>query len=111
MVLQLIRSELVHQPDASPFLLLVDQQSPALRGNRFERQFELRPAIAAKAMENISRQTLGMDPHQRRISRDLPHLQNDRFLQDPVGSSLKPEDAEVPEAAGKIGLGDLTQFK
>jgi hypothetical protein len=44
-----------------------------------------------------------MDPHQRRWARQIAHLQ-DRGLFHAIGEAA---NAEMPEAAGKIGFGNL----
>src|SRR5581483_1822340 len=55
------------------------------------------------AVKNVACQALGMNPDQRRSAGQVAHFQYDSFF-DAIG---KPEDAEVPEAAGEISLGDL----
>ena len=54
MVLKFVGAQFVQQPDAPPFLLLVDQQTPALLSDRLESQFELPAAIAAKAVKDVA---------------------------------------------------------
>ena len=77
-----------------------------------ERQFQLRAAIATQAVENVARQALRMDPHQRRLGRlDVAHLQHHGFFRLRAVHALKPQNPEVPEAAGKIRLGDLAKLK
>ena len=57
-ILQLIRAELVHQTDPAAFLMLIDKDSAAFLTDGISRKFELGAAIAAQAMENITRETL-----------------------------------------------------
>ena len=46
-ILQLIGAEFVQQADSTAFLQFIDHQSAAFLGNGAERDFQLRPAIAA----------------------------------------------------------------
>ena len=47
-----------------------------------------------------------MDAHQRRRTGEVAHFQDSRFFH----SVRETTDSEMPEAAGKIGLGNLAQF-
>ena len=77
-----------------------------------DRQLQLLAAIAAQAVENVARQALRMNPHQHRLGRlDVAHLQHHRVFRLFAVHALKPQNAEVSEAAGKIGLGDLAELK
>jgi hypothetical protein len=52
-----------------------------------------------------------MDPHQgRRAVLQIAHFERDHLLVLIARSIRKPEDAELPEATGKIRLGDLSKF-
>ena len=68
LVLEFVGAQLVQQPDAAPFLVLVDEQAAALLGDALERQFQLRAAVAAQAVEDVSGEALGMDAHQGRAA-------------------------------------------
>ena len=80
-VLQFIGAQFVHQPDPPAFLELVDDEPAPLGGNFAEGDFELGPAIASQAMENVSGQALRMDAQQRRRPIvHVAHLQDYGFL-------------------------------
>ncbi len=50
-----------------------------------------------------------MNPDQRRRPfRQIPHLQYNRLLDLAIRIAFVSLDAEMPETAGEIGLGDLT---
>src|SRR5208283_3194015 len=65
-ILQLVGTELVHQADAAAFLVFVDQQAAPTLDNLVERQFQLRAAIAAQAVQHIAGQTLRVYANQGR---------------------------------------------
>ena len=78
----------------------------------FDRQLQLRPAIAAQAVENVARQALRMNPHQHRFRRlNIAHLQHHGVFRVVALHALEPQNAEVSEAAGKIGFGDFAELK
>ena len=81
LILQFVGAQLVKQADSAAFLMLVDQQPAAFVGDPLERQFKLRAAIAAQAMEDIAGQALRMDPHQRRrVAGETSPIQHDRLF-------------------------------
>ena len=66
LILQLICAQLVHQADAPAFLMLVDNQASAFGRDCAQRDFQLRAAVAAKAMKDVACQTLRMNPQKGR---------------------------------------------
>ena len=53
-----------------------------------------------------------MNPHQHRLGRlDVAHLQHHGVFRLFAVHALEPQNAEVSEAAGEIGLGDLAELK
>jgi hypothetical protein len=66
-VLQRIGAQLVDEPDAAALVAAhVDDGAGAVGRDRFEREFELRLAVAAQRAEHLAGQTFGMDANQRR---------------------------------------------
>ena len=61
LVLQSIRAQLFHQPDAAALLMLVKQYSCAFFGDYSHGQVELIVTVTAQGMENISRGALRVD--------------------------------------------------
>ena len=82
LILQFVGAQLVQQADAAPFLMLVDQQAAAFVGDRLQRQFKLRAAIAAQAVEDVAGQALrnGCAPAAAADRRQIAHLQHHRFF-------------------------------
>lgn len=111
-ILQLVSLELRHQANTAAFLLFVDQNARPFAGDQGKRQFELLAAIAAKRMEYITGQALGMHAHQRRRGLHVSHDQSysffDRVLV-PVtaGSCAKTVDPEMSPPRGEIGRSNL----
>src|SRR5260221_13414602 len=69
LILQLVSAQLVEQTDSAASLVLVDEDSPVLSRDALQSQLQLRPAIAAQAMEDVSGETLRVDPqHRRRVA-------------------------------------------
>ena len=111
-ILQFVRPQLVQQPDAAAFLVLVDQQPAAVPAMRLQRDLQLRAAIAAQAVEHVARQTLRVDAHQRRVAAlEIAHAQHDGLFGASVQVAAKPKDPEKPELAGKIRFGHLLEPK
>ncbi len=110
-ILQLIGAQLVEQPDPAAFLVLVNQQAPALARDGLQCQLQLGAAIAAQAVEHVSREALRMNPHQRRIAvLQVAHLERHDFFCFAARCIGEPVDPEVPETAGEIRLGDLSKL-
>ncbi len=65
-VLQGVRAQLGHQADAAALLMLVDEHSAPFGGDRAHGQVELAAAVAAQGAEDLPRETLRMDAHERR---------------------------------------------
>ena len=113
LVLQLVSTQLVEQPDATAFLVLVDQETASEAGDGFERDFELGAAIAAEAVKDVAGQTLGMNADERRLAgREIAHLQGDGFLGPAVRQlTAKPEDPEEAKFRWEVRFGHLFQPK
>ena len=108
-VLQLIGAEFVEQPDAAAFLVLVNQQAGAFLRDAFERDLELRAAIAAQAVEDVAREALRMDAHQRAPRpRRIPPSSAPR--PPPSGSRWRPRNRrfETVRTAWEIPLRQLS---
>jgi hypothetical protein len=61
-VLKSISLKFRHEPNTTPFLMLINQHTAAFRGNGSHGQFQLVAAVAAKGSEHITRETLGVNP-------------------------------------------------
>ena len=73
---------------------------------------ELRPAVAPEAVEDISRQTLGVDTEQRReLAMDVAHRQDYGFFNSIAGTAFKPENAEQSVLGRKVSFSGLGQSK
>lgn len=120
LVLQLVGAELGHEADAASFLLLIEENAGAFRGDFGEGELELEAAVAAEGAEDVAGEALGVDADERRGGVDVAHDESDEAFnlrgcgglgravgQRLGGLALKAEDAEVAPAAGEIGLGDL----
>ena len=91
--------------------MLINQQTPLFGHDLIERQLELRAAIAAQAVEDITREALRVDADQRstELRIQISQLQDDGFLGFSGANTFKPINAEASEAGGKIRLGDFAQ--
>jgi hypothetical protein len=90
--------------------MLLEEQAAAYFCDAVERHFQLRPAIAAQAMEYVSGEALGVDPDQRgRFAGDIAHFQHHGLFHPIALALFEAENAEAPEAAGEIGFGDLSE--
>jgi hypothetical protein len=95
LILQLIGSKFVHEPDATALLLLVDNQSPAFASNLFESDFELGSAVATKAVKDIAGQALGMDPEQWGLATaDVAHFEDGCLFDAILRTAFKAMNAE-----------------
>jgi len=113
-VLERIGLKLRHQPDAAPFLLLVDQNPGALLRDHRQRHFQLLPAVAAQGSEHVSGQTLGVNPHQRRTRKIVAHHEGHGFflLAGSVpASGCKTVNTELPPAGRKVGRSNLLHLR
>src|SRR5262245_59385487 len=63
-ILQLVRQELIHEPDSTTFLKLINQDARAGFSNRLLGVCELISTIATGRSENITRQTLRVDSYE-----------------------------------------------
>src|SRR5947209_7731597 len=90
MILQFIRAKLIHQADPSPLLVFVDDQTSTFPGDFLQRNLELCPAVAAKAMEYIAGETLRVNPQKGwRISRYVAHPENNSLLDNLLQASFE----------------------
>ena len=113
LILQLVGAQLVQQADAAALLVLVNQQPAA-----FVARWSRAPAPVAPGNRSAgcgkrrrSGTANGSAPADRLGRRDIAHLQHHGFFRLVAVHALEPVDAEVAEAAGKIGFGDLAELK
>ena len=71
-----------------------------------ERQLELLPTVTAERVENISRQTLRMNAHQRRMRVNVTHHESNSSFGTAClrisCASLEAKNTKMPEFRGKI---------
>src|SRR5207244_2320997 len=63
-LLQLVRAQLVEQPDAPSLLGHVQEDASVLAADLGERLLELLAAVAAHGVEDVAGQALGVDAHE-----------------------------------------------
>lgn len=116
LVLKLVSAKLGHQPNSASLLLLIQQDPRSLRSNLAERQLQLQAAVAAQRSEDIPREALGVNPHQRRRRMHVPHHQRDQALDAlscPIRlaparqHSLKPQNPKVSPAGREVCFRNL----
>ena len=66
MILKLVCAQLFHQPDAAPFLLLVNQHASSFFGDGAQRQLKLIVTIAAQGVKDFACDALRMNANQGR---------------------------------------------
>ena len=110
-VLQLISAEFVHQTDTAAFLMLVNENAPALFANRVQCEFQLGATIAAEAVEYVARQTLRMNADERRRSCHVAEPENHGLFNTGVVPALETEDPEMSKTTGEIGFRCLDELK
>ncbi len=112
-VLQLVGAQFVHQAYATALLQLIHDQAAPGCGNLRQSDLQLRPAVAAQAVEYVAGEALGMDAHERRrIDGDIAHDERDGFFEiraavGEAGPPFESEDAEWAILGGEVGLGSL----
>jgi hypothetical protein len=76
-----------------------------------QRQFKLRAAIAAQAVEDVARQALRVNAHQRRqrAVRHIAHFQDHGLFQAVLVAAFKSIDSKVSKPGWKIRFGSLVQ--
>src|ERR1700687_3253285 len=78
LVLERVGAQLVHQPDATPFLSQVEEDPASLRGNALERRVHLLAAVAPLRSEDIAGQALGVDAYEDGLAvRNVAHRERD----------------------------------
>jgi len=105
LILELIRLELVQEPDAAPFLIEVNDHPPAFLGDHFHRRLELPTAIAPQRVEDIAGQTLRMHAYEHAgLRTDVAQHQRDVL----VLVHIVPVAEYAPDSVvgRKPGLGD-----
>lgn len=119
LVLELIRAEFRHKTDPAAFFRLIEEDAGARIRNGLKGMFELKTAVAAERAEYIAGKALGVDPYDRRRTRDVSkrqchhfprldmtfHWDGGRRLTRRLGG--KAENAKMAPARGKIRLGNL----
>ena len=102
-VLQLIRTQLVHQSDAAALLRQIEQDSRPRLPDFLEREFELRTAIAAQRREHVAGQALRVHAHEGRgLSVDLPAHERDGFVQRTAALKSINREAAVPRRKRRL---------
>src|SRR5207253_10876697 len=78
LTLELVRAQLVHQPDSAALLTEVEEHPAALLRDPSQCGVQLIPAVAPSGTEYVAGQALGVDPHEHRIAgRDVAHGERD----------------------------------
>src|SRR6478672_13951489 len=62
-ILQGISLQFCHQAYPAPFLLFIDQETAAFRGNRSHRKFQLVAAVATERLQDVTCNALGVNPN------------------------------------------------
>src|SRR5271156_3741986 len=96
-VLQLVGSQLVDQPDTTALLRQVEHDAGPRFGDLAERKFELRTAVAALRREDIPCQALRMNSNDRRGPVSQPSVL-DCYGFFALAASLDSGNSEPPEA-------------
>src|ERR1041385_3188217 len=115
LVLQLICLEFGHQPDRTPFMQLIEQNTCTRLRNHGKRHLQLLAAIAAQRAEDVAGKALRVNEDKRRLGGDIPEDKRDSLFLAAVGGgagiklAFKAQDAEVSPARGKIGLSLLAK--
>src|SRR4051812_39969628 len=108
-ILKFIREQLIHKPDAAPFLKLVDQKAGAGPANRFQREGQLIAAVTATGVENVAGQALRVNTNQRRVLAAYgSHHQRQGILR--LIRGLESKEREDTESGGETGFGDFPGF-
>jgi hypothetical protein len=84
--------------------MFIDEKAAPFFADAVQCEFELRAAIAAKAVEHVARETLRVDADERRWPGNVAEAQDDGFFYTRRVVSFEAEDAEVSESAGEIGF-------
>ena len=107
LILKLVGLELGHEPDASSFLLLIDQNAGPGLGDHGERHFQLLAAIATQRAEDVAGEALRVNAYQRRSRMDIAHHHGNGLFCATVAvkQAFKAHDAEVSPTRGEIGFG------
>jgi hypothetical protein len=98
-ILKRVRTDFVHETDATPFLPKVKDNAMFLRANKVESGLQLVAAVALQAAHDIARKTLAMDA-ERNVGRtaNLPFDDGTVFF--PV-DRLERDHGKVPVAGRK----------
>src|SRR5208282_267462 len=68
LVLQRVGANLVPEPDSAAFLMEINHHAAVCRHDSLERLLQLLTAVASRRRKHVARETLRMEPHQRRAS-------------------------------------------
>jgi hypothetical protein len=90
--------------------VFIDEQTSAFFADLVKGELELRATVAAKTVEDIASETLGMYPNERRIARDVSHTENNGFFDAGGRVPLEAIDPEVAETAREIGFRDFLKL-
>ena len=101
LVLEVIRGDLVREPDPATLLREVQEHTPGRASDSPQRRPQLFPAIAPQRGERVPRETLGMKPHEDVLLSSDPAFR-DRDVFSASVRSRKAVDPEVPVPRRKL---------
>src|SRR6266576_483801 len=105
-VLQRVSLQLRRQADATALLMFVDQQPAALLSNGLHGHLQLVPTVTPKRPEQLARDALRMDAHQRNARRHIAQNKRHRGL-NPVDAveyiALEPQRSKHPPSCRHSG--------
>src|ERR1043166_2563001 len=109
-VLQGIRADLVGESDAAAFLIQIEQDAAALRGNELHRRLELRTTVASRGAEHIAGQARGMDTREHVLAAaDL--TADERDMRRPVVRALIDVNGEIAVLRRQFRRGDAAHHR
>ena len=101
LLLQLVRLQLVQQPDAASLLGHVQQHAAALGHDRAQRELELLAAVAAQRVEDVAGEAFRVDADEDVVhALDLPAYERDMLL---AGEQLPERDRREVAVGGRQG--------
>src|SRR5439155_1937798 len=103
-VLELVRLQLVEEPDAAPLLVEVHHHATTFGGDHAHRRMQLPTAVAPPRAEYVAGEALGVHPHQHVLPvLDLPADQG--HVLGRVHIVAVAHDAELTERCRQAGFG------
>jgi hypothetical protein len=118
LVLEFVGAEFSHEADAATLLLLVEHDAGAGFDDGGHGELELLAAVAAKGVEDVAGEALGVDADDGGCGVDVAHDEGDGGFdanlwdgdvvvagEGVFDEALEAEDAEVSPAGGEVGIG------